>query len=122
MTLFEKVLINLHKGFEKLKRAAALLSERVKFELNVVRMRIRINDIRQRLSELHALIGQRAAEFRNSEAAPETFKEFLEDDEIAAALDEIAKLKLEIDEIAADIAREHEEVIAAAKGTGERKT
>lgn len=119
MTLFDKVLINLHKGFEKLKYGAAFFSERVKFELNVIRMRIRINELRARTGELYARIGQKAAELRDGEARPDFFEDFLKDDEVTAAFDEIAKLNKEIDEITAEFAREEADVAATAKKNGE---
>jgi hypothetical protein len=119
MTLFDKVLINLHRGFEKLKFGAVVFSERVRFELNVIRMRIRVNELRARAGELYARIGQKAAGFRDGEARPEFFEDFLKDDEVMAAIEEIAKLNKEIDEITADLAREEAEVAVTAKKDGE---
>ncbi len=123
MTLFDKVLINLHKGAEKLKWGAAIFSERIKFELGIIRMRIRINSIRERINELYAQIGRRAAALSaaNAEQLRAPLAEFLKSDEVAAALEEIEKLLKEIDEITADLAREQEDAVGDLKEPGEKK-
>lgn len=121
MTLLDKVLINLHKGSEKLKRGAAIFSERIKFELGIVRMRIRINSIRERINELYGQIGRRAAALRDAQEIHAPFAEFLKSDDVAAALEEIEKLLKEIDEITADLAREQEDAVGDLKGPGEKK-
>lgn len=119
MTLFDKVLINMHKGSEKLKRGAAVFSERIKFELGIVRMRIRINSIHERINELYGEIGRKADTLREAEEAPGTFADFLKIEEIAAALEEIGKLRKEIEEITAELVREQESIAEALKGPGE---
>jgi len=123
MTLLDKVLINLHKGSEKLKRGAAIFSERIKFELGVVRMRIRINTIHERINELYSLIGRRATALRDADAEQlnDSLSHFFKNDDVASALEEIEKLLKEIDEITADLAREHEDIIGNLKGPGEQK-
>lgn len=123
MTLLDKVLINLHKGSEKLKRGAAIFSDRIKFELGIVRMRIRINTIRERINELYSQVGRRAATIQDADAeqmqAP--LAHFLKSDDVAPALEEIEKLLKEIDEITAELAREQEDAIDYLKDSGETK-
>lgn len=121
MTLLDKVLINIHKGSERLRQGAEVFSERIKFEIGIVRMRIRINSIRERISELHARIGRRAAAIRELDAPHGTFDEFIKSDEVAPALEEIEKLLREIEEINADLAREQEDAVGDLKGPGEKK-
>jgi len=115
MTLFDRVLINLHRGAERLKKCAALFSERLKFELSVIRMRIRIDDIRTRIKELHAQIGRKAADLSGAEAQSGSLESFFRAEEVHAALKEIAALNKELDEIVADLVREQKEIIEAAK-------
>ena len=122
MTLFDTLLINLHRGFEKLSQGAAFFSDRIKLELAVVRARIKAQNMRDRIGELQALIGRRAAELRESDAPPKTFSAFLKDEEVAAAVEEIEKLDQEIDELMADVARGEADVAAAMKeAAGEEK-
>ena len=114
MTLFDRILINLHRGAERLKKGAALFSERLKFELSVIRMRIRIDAIRARVREQHELIGRKAADLGPADARNGSLESFFRDEEVRAALEEISALKTEIDDIVADLEREQKELIDAA--------
>ena len=48
MMIWEKVMSNMQKGSDKLMAAAATFSERVQAELNIVRLRIRLDNVQER--------------------------------------------------------------------------
>lgn len=123
MTLFDRILINLHRGAERLKKGAALFSERLKFEIAVIRMRIRIDDLRTRIKDLHAQIGRKAADLKETDPDNGDIGSFLRDEDVHAAIEEIAALKKEIEDIVADLEREQKEIFDASRkddATGER--
>lgn len=121
MTAFDKILMNLQKGYERLKQGAAIFSERAKFEMNLFKMRIKINSMRQRITELQAEIGRKVVELHNGDTHPRTFEAFLKDEEVTACLEEITELIKEVGEITDELSREQEQVIAAAKENEESK-
>ncbi len=45
VTIWEKAVLNMQKGSRKIAAAAAVFSERVKAELTIVRLRIRIDEV-----------------------------------------------------------------------------
>jgi uncharacterized protein (DUF849 family) len=108
MTIFDKVLINAHKGFEKLKLLASIFSERIKAELNIIRIRIKMNDVQERIEHLYRLIGKRYFDMRSQLAPGEREQPFLNDEEIAAAMAEIIERKKELGDLEADMKRERE--------------
>jgi len=119
MTAFDTILINLHKGFEKFKYGASIFSERVNVEVGIVRMRLRMDSIRARLSELHQTIGAKVVELKHKAALPKTVEQLLENEEISLALEEIAKREKELEELNAQLAGERAAVNADLKETGE---
>lgn len=106
MTVFDKVLINLHKGFEKLKYVAAIFSERVKVEISLVRTRIRMDTLRARMNELHAGIGRRLVSLRAKAALPESVEQLLGDEEISTALSELVQCEKDLEELSAHLRSE----------------
>jgi len=108
MTIFDKTLINLHKGYERLKDIAAVFSERVKAELNIVRTRIRIDSVQDSINELHRVIGSRVVDLKIKAALSKPEEQLLNEEEIVAAFAEIAQRKKEIEELKAEIRREQE--------------
>lgn len=120
MTFMDTVLRSMQKGYDRLQQGAALFSERVKFELDLVRVRVRIANMRERIDELHARIGRRAIALAQDNP-PKTFTAFMKDEEVAAAHQETERLSREIDELAAELAREGEEFAAVMKQAGERE-
>jgi hypothetical protein len=46
MTIWEKAVLNMQRGSQRISVAAVLFSERVRVEIAVVRLRIRINEVR----------------------------------------------------------------------------
>ncbi len=115
MTIIDKVLINLHKGYERLKEVAAVFSERARSELNVIRMRIRINGVQDGIDKLHRTIGRRVVELRAKAALSKAEEQLLRDEEIIAAFAELARTKKELEDLIAELKREQAEFTTVPK-------
>ena len=115
MTIFDKVLINLHKGYERLREIAAVFSERAKSELNLVRMRIRIEGVQGGIDKLHRTIGRRVVELRAKSALSKAEEQLLRDEEIAAAFSELARMKKDLEDLIAEVKREQAEFTTVPK-------
>lgn len=106
MTIWEKVVVNLEKGARKFAVAAATFSERVKAEIQIVRLRIRVDELRSRIDELYRVIGRKLVELKKKEALPRTGDLVLKDEDISAALLELAEREKELEDLFADIKHE----------------
>lgn len=106
MTLFDRVLVNLHRGYEKTRRGAEIFSERAMVEINIVRFRIKMDSIQAEIDDLHRTIGKRMVELKDKEELPKSFDLFLKSDEIAHALEELDKMKKELDDVYAELSNE----------------
>ncbi len=109
MTIWEKAVLNMQKGSRKIAAAAAVFSERVKAELTIIRLRIRIDEVQGRMKDLYSMIGRKVVDLKKKDALPKTAEQLLSDEEIAAALtelvageEEIGQLQNEIKNIAGD--------------------
>ncbi len=116
MIIFDKVLINLHKGYERLKDIAAVFSERAKAELNIVRMRIRIDGVQNNINELHRTIGRRVVDLRSKAELSKAEEQLLRDEEIVAAFAELVQRKKELEDLNAEIRREQADFTSTPKG------
>lgn len=115
MTVFDKVLINMHKGYERLREIAAVFSERARLELNLVRMRIRIEGVQAGIDKLHRTIGRRVVDLRAQSALSKAEEHLLRDEEIVAAFAELAQMKKELEDLIAEVKREQAEFITVPK-------
>jgi hypothetical protein len=115
MTIFDKVLINLHKGYERLKEIAAVFSERVKSELNIIRMRIRMDSVRQTIDAAYRDIGRRVVDLRAKVALSKAEEHLLNDEEIVAAFAELVRRKKELEDLNAELKREQTDFAATTK-------
>ncbi len=97
--LWEKVITNMQKGSDKLMAAAATFSERVRAELNIVRLRIRAENVQDRVNEQYQLIGHTLVELNNSGELPRLAEQLLKEEKIAASLIEIAVFEKELDRL-----------------------
>lgn len=115
MIVFDKVLINLHKGYERLREIAAVFSERAKSELNLIRMRIRINGVQDSIDKLHRIIGRRVVDLRAKSALSKAEEQLLRDEEIVAAFAELARMKKELEDLIAELKREQADFTTVPK-------
>lgn len=115
MNIWERVAINIQKGLERAAAFAAFFSERVKVELKIVRLRIRIDTVQKRIDALHGIIGRRVLELRSSDAAPRSTEQILKDEAISAAITEIAEREKEIEDLNLELSREAASAASANK-------
>jgi predicted nucleic acid-binding Zn-ribbon protein len=117
MTIWEKAVLNIEKGFRKLTAAAATFSERVKAELAIIRLRIRIDEVQDRIDALHRIIGRKIMDLKKQEALPKTTELLLKADEIVIAMTELADREQEIGELRAQMKNVQTDVQTTEKQT-----
>ncbi len=103
MTIWEKAVLNMQKGSRKIAAAAAVFSERIKAELTIVRLKIKIDEMQDRMDSLYGMIGRRILDLRIKEALPKTVEQLLMDEDIAAAMTEIANGEQEMEQLKNEI-------------------
>ena len=106
MTIWEKAVLNMQKGAQKLSAAAVIISERVKAEITIARLRIRLDEIQSRINEHYRIIGRRVVNLAKGDALPRASEQLVQDEEIAAAMTEIDALKKDRDDLYGEIERE----------------
>jgi transposase len=108
MTIWEKAIVNMQKGTQKITAFAEVFSERAKAELAIVRLRIRIEEMQAQIDVLYKTIGRKVVDLKNKGELPKTSEQLLHHDEIAAAMNELAQLKLEINDLLDEMKTEQE--------------
>ncbi len=103
VTIWEKAVLNMQKGSRKIALAAAVFSERVKAELTVIRLNIRIDEVQDRIDGLYGMIGRRIVDLKSKEILPKTVEQLLKDEDITTAMNEIANGEQEIEQLKTEI-------------------
>lgn len=106
MTIWEKAILNMQKGSQKMATAAALFSERVKSEITIARLRIRLNDVQALIDEQHRAIGRKLIDLKGRSALPASTEQFIKDEEIVAAIAEIESREKEKEDLCAAMTAE----------------
>lgn len=119
MSLWEKAILNIEKGSKKVAATAAVFSDRVKAELAIVRLRIRINEVEARIGLLHQSIGARITDLLKKNSLPKATETLLQDEEIATALSKLARRTEELDGLKSDLKDVTADVGSAEKETEE---
>ena len=99
MTIWEKAVLNMQRGAQRLSVAAVLFAERVRVEVAIVRLRIRINEVQARIDELHKSIGRKVVNLALGDALPKTSEQLVQNEEISEAMHELTDRKQEIEEL-----------------------
>jgi hypothetical protein len=120
MTVWEKTLINLQKGYAKLASFAATFSDRVKAEITIVRLRMQIDGIQAKVREQQQFIGQKLLEMKENDTLPRSFDLLFNNDEIASALEKIERYQKDREILLDDLQREAEVLKPAPTGHDER--
>jgi hypothetical protein len=115
MTIWEKAVVNVQQGVQKVNAVAAVFSERVKAEIAIVRLRIRINEIQKRIDEHYQTIGHIIVDLKNRGEIPKTSEQLLKDEDIVAAMHELEEQKKEIEDLQNEIRIEQEALKPAPK-------
>lgn len=108
MTIWEKAVINIHKGIEKINAVAAVFSERMRAEISIVRLRIRVDDVQARIDEQYRTIGRKVVDLSSRDELPKTGGQLLEDAVIAAAMTDIVARKKDIEDLKKEIKSEQD--------------
>jgi hypothetical protein len=108
MTIWEKTILNVQKGLQKLNIFAAFFSERMKAEIAIVRLRIRTNEIQTKIDDLYRTIGRKLVDLKNRGEMPKASEQLLKDEDIFSALNEIGEEKKELEELLDEIKIEQE--------------
>lgn len=106
MTVWEKVIVNMEKAGEKITAGAALFSERVRAEIAIVRLRIKLDELRSLINEQYGVIGRKIVELEKKDALPRTTDQLVNEEDIAAALSEIAAREKDLRELYHEIENE----------------
>jgi hypothetical protein len=106
MTVWEKTLINLQKGYDKLMSFAANASDRIKSEITIIRLRIQINALRDTIGCYHRSIGKKLLEMRDDDALPPSFDLLFSNSEIAAHLEKIDRAQKDLEILLDDLRHE----------------
>ncbi len=106
MTIWEKAVVNLEKGAKKISAGAALFSERVKAEIAIARLRIKLEEVTALINEQHQVIGRKIVELKKRDALPGTTDELVQEEDIITALAEITAREKDLEDLYNEIANE----------------
>lgn len=106
MTVWERTLVNLQKGHGKLMSFAANASERIKAEVNIIRLRSQIDALRDTIGDHHRSIGRKLLEMKDSDALPKSFNLFFSNSDIPAHLEKIDLAQKDLEILLDDLRRE----------------
>jgi hypothetical protein len=115
MTIWEKAILNMQKGAQKIFTSATVLSARVKSEIVLARLRIRLDEVQSRIDEQHRAIGRTLVDLKNGSALPRTTELLMGNEKITAALEELEKRNKDKEDLLADMAAERSAAAPAEK-------
>jgi len=121
MTVWEKTLVNIQKGYGKLMSFAANASERIKAEITIVRLRMQIDELRDTIGGHHRSIGKKLLEMKDGDALPASFALLFSNSEIAADLEKIDRAQKDL-EILLDDLRNESDALKTVAVSDEEKT
>jgi len=121
MTVWEKTLINLQKGYGKLMSFAANASDRIKAEITIIRLRLQIDALRDTIGDHHRSIGKKLIEMKDSNALPKSFDLFFSNSEITAHVEKIDRAQKDV-EILLDDLRHVSDALKVVSVTDEEKS
>ena len=118
MTIWEKAILNMQKGVGKLSMLAATFSERVRAEINIARLRIRLDEVRGLIDEQYRAIGRRIVELKTADKLPRTAEELVSDELITAAAAELEARQRDLEDLQKEIESEQAAYKPAEKQKG----
>jgi hypothetical protein len=108
MTIWEKTVLNMQKGAHKISATAAVFSERIKAEIAIARLRIRMNEVQALIDEQHRDIGRLIVDLAQRNELPKTTEQLLAIDDIASAMNELEERVKELGELNAEVKNEQD--------------
>ena len=94
------------KGGQTFSAGAALLSERVRVEIVIAKLRIRQDEVKSLIREQEQIIGRKLVDLMQQDDLPRTTEELIKDDEIVTALAEIVARERDREDIQNEISAE----------------
>jgi hypothetical protein len=104
MTIWEKAVLNIQRGTQRLSATAVIIAERLKAEIAIARLRIRFDEVKALVDEQYRIIGRRFVNLAKGDALPRTSEQLVKDEQIAAAMSEIEARKKEMEDLHNEIA------------------
>ena len=117
MNIWKKVVVDMEKGAKKTAAAAATFAERVRAEVHIVRLRIRMDEVQARIATLHQTIGRKIVDLQRKNALPKATDQLLKDEDIVAVLAELVDREQEIEELKNGIKDIHADFQSTVKHT-----
>ncbi len=99
MNVWEKTLVNIQRGYEKLTLFAATFSDRVKAEITIMRLKAQADERTKNIEEQQRIVGRTLIELRSREELPRNFTAFFKMTEITSALEKIEQEQTELENI-----------------------
>jgi archaellum component FlaC len=121
MNLWEKTIINLQQGYEKMTAFAAVFSERLKAEINIIRLRMQLDEVQEQIRDQHYIIGRKLLELRDGGSLPASLELFFKNDEIASALEKISSYEKDLENILDELRSEADALKAVPTRKDEEK-
>ena len=115
MAVWERTITNLQKGYDRLTSFAAVFSERLRSEVNIIRIRTQIDGVRSEMAEQHRIIGEKLLLMRDDGTLPASNELFFANDEIAAALERVAGLERELENLMDELQAEADALKRSAR-------
>src|SRR5512138_638491 len=106
MALWERTITNLQKGYDRLTSFAAVFSERLRAEVNIVRLRMQIEDVQRSIDEQHRLVGEKLVTMRDDGSLPPANEQFFRTEDVSASLEKLARLEKELENLADELQAE----------------
>ena len=122
MSVWEKTLINLQKGYGKLMSFAANASERIKAEITIVRLRMQIDALRDTIGDHHRSIGRKLLEMKGADALPPSFDLFFSNSEIVTYLEKIERAQKDLEILLDDLQHESDALKTVSVPPDEEKS
>jgi ArsR family metal-binding transcriptional regulator len=108
MTIWEKAVISAQKGSAKLLSFAAIFAERIRAEIELVRLRMNIDAVQKRIDDLHRAIGKRVVSLKDSGDVPKSVANLFKDEEVSASLDELSRYQNELHDLQSQLSEQQE--------------
>jgi uncharacterized protein YfcZ (UPF0381/DUF406 family) len=121
MNLWEKTIFNVQQGYEKLTAFAAFFSDRMKAEINIVRLRMQQDEVQDQIRDQYSIIGKKLLEMRDNASLPASLELFFKNDDITAALEKIVSYEKHLENILDELRSEADAVKAAPSQKDEEK-
>lgn len=96
----------MEKGYAKLSSFATNFSERVKSDIQIIRIRMQMDEARAKIAQQHEFIGGRLLEQSGGGTLPASFDLFFRQEDISAAMERISSYEKDLDGLEEELSLE----------------